>query len=89
MEIRIMMLKDSIMNGPYKMKKMKDPWNPTGNPPIPPFERDKKESDLIVDNKKRFKAYIDAMNAILLGIPNVIYNSADAFKTAQAMWQHG
>ncbi|GJS81985.1 hypothetical protein Tco_0748526 [Tanacetum coccineum] len=32
-----------------------------------------------------FKANIDAMNAVLLGIPNDIYNSVDACKTAQAM----
>ncbi|GJU31241.1 hypothetical protein Tco_1174830 [Tanacetum coccineum] len=31
-------------------------------------------------------ANIDAMNAILLGIPNDICNAVDACKTAQAMW---
>ncbi|GKA48844.1 retrovirus-related pol polyprotein from transposon TNT 1-94 [Tanacetum coccineum] len=53
------MLKDSITNDPYKMKKMNDPWNLTD---------------------------IYAMNFILLGIPNDIYNSVDACKTANAMW---
>ncbi|GJX32960.1 hypothetical protein Tco_0242815 [Tanacetum coccineum] len=46
-----------------------------------------KEADLTGDDKKHFKANIDAMNAILLGIPNDIYNFVDACKTAQAMWQ--
>ncbi|GJS45887.1 hypothetical protein Tco_0596008 [Tanacetum coccineum] len=81
------MLKDLILNGPYKVDKMMDRGNPTGNPHVPPFERDQKEADLTGDDKKRFEAGIDAMYAILLGIPNDIYNSVDACKTAQAMWQ--
>nr|GEW34269.1 hypothetical protein [Tanacetum cinerariifolium] len=44
------------------------------------------KADLTADEKKRFKADIDAMNVILLGIPNVIYNTVDACKIAQAMW---
>ncbi|GJX61518.1 hypothetical protein Tco_0294418 [Tanacetum coccineum] len=75
------------MNGPYKMKKMMDLGNPTGNPPVGPFKRDYKYANLNGDDKKRFEANIDAMNEILLGIPNDIYNSVDACKTAQAMWQ--
>ncbi|GKC79782.1 hypothetical protein Tco_1130556 [Tanacetum coccineum] len=69
------------------MKTITDQGNPTSNPRVPPFERDQVEADLTGDDKKRFKADIDAMNAILLGIPNDIYNSIDACKTAQAMWQ--
>ncbi|GKF81342.1 hypothetical protein Tco_0239944 [Tanacetum coccineum] len=38
------------------------------------------------DEKKRFEAYIYAMNMILLGIPNEIYNSIDACQTAKATW---
>ncbi|GJZ74464.1 hypothetical protein Tco_0638610 [Tanacetum coccineum] len=81
------MLNDSILNGLYKMQKMMDQGNPIGNPPVPPFERYQKEANLTGDDKKCFKEDIDAMNAILLGIPNDIYNSIDACKTAQAMWQ--
>ncbi|GJY64111.1 retrovirus-related pol polyprotein from transposon TNT 1-94 [Tanacetum coccineum] len=46
-----------------------------------------KEADLTGNDKKRFEADIDAMNAILLGIPNDIYNFVYACKTAQVMWQ--
>ncbi|GJW59026.1 hypothetical protein Tco_0105757 [Tanacetum coccineum] len=58
-----------------------------GNPPIPPFKRIQEEADLKGDDKKRFEAFIDAMNAILLGLSNEIYNFVNACKTAQAMWQ--
>ncbi|GJV38996.1 hypothetical protein Tco_1417436 [Tanacetum coccineum] len=66
------MLKDSINNDPYQMKEMTDPGNLTGTPKVQPFKRMQKEKDLKGDDKLRFEAYIDAMNFILLGIPNDI-----------------
>ncbi|GKC67431.1 hypothetical protein Tco_1100029 [Tanacetum coccineum] len=38
-------------------------------------------------NKAIDEAEIEAMNLILISIPNDIYNSVDAFTTAKAMWQ--
>ncbi|GJU69320.1 ribonuclease H-like domain-containing protein [Tanacetum coccineum] len=51
-----------------------------------PRTKTQTEVDLTDDEKKRFEAYIDAMNMILLGIPNDIYNSIDACQTAKATW---
>ncbi|GKE11357.1 hypothetical protein Tco_1414908 [Tanacetum coccineum] len=45
------------------------------------------EDDLIGDDLKHYEAEIEAMNLILISIPNDIYNSVDACTTAQAMWQ--
>ncbi|GJV88787.1 retrovirus-related pol polyprotein from transposon TNT 1-94 [Tanacetum coccineum] len=83
------MTKDSIDKGQYVMKPMMDQGNLDGDPLVPLFEREReqKEADLTVDDKKQFKADIDVMNAILLGITNDIYNSVDACKTTQAIWQ--
>ncbi|GJY13660.1 cysteine-rich receptor-like protein kinase 8 [Tanacetum coccineum] len=81
------MLKDSIYNGSYQMKTITDPGNKTKDPIIQPYPRLQTEEDLTRDDKKNFEADIDAMNAILLGIPNEIYYFVDACKTAQAMWQ--
>nr|GEW45027.1 hypothetical protein [Tanacetum cinerariifolium] len=47
----------------------------------------KKEEDLRGDNVKHHEAEIEAMNLILIFIPNYIYNSVDACTTAKAMWQ--
>ncbi|GJT56832.1 hypothetical protein Tco_0991886 [Tanacetum coccineum] len=77
------MLKDLIENGPYRMHEITD----QGNPPISSFLRLLKEANHKGENKKRFEVDIYAMNVILLGIPNDIYNSVEACKTAQAMWQ--
>ncbi|GKC30734.1 hypothetical protein Tco_1038028 [Tanacetum coccineum] len=53
-----------------------------------PYEfRMQKEEDLRGDDLKHYEAEIEAMNLILISIPNDIYNSVDACKTAKAMWQ--
>nr|GFA91731.1 hypothetical protein [Tanacetum cinerariifolium] len=46
-----------------------------------------KEEDLKGDDLKYYEAKIEAMNLILISIPNDIYNFVDACTTAQAMWQ--
>ncbi|GJY87642.1 hypothetical protein Tco_0502270 [Tanacetum coccineum] len=39
------------------------------------------------DDLKHYEAETEAMNLILISIPNDIYNSVDACTTTQAMWQ--
>nr|GEV47534.1 hypothetical protein [Tanacetum cinerariifolium] len=46
-----------------------------------------KEKDLRGDDLKHYEAKIEAINLILISIPNDIYNSVDACKTAKAMWE--
>ncbi|GJZ37995.1 integrase, catalytic region, zinc finger, CCHC-type containing protein [Tanacetum coccineum] len=45
------------------------------------------EEDLKGDDLKHYEAEIEAMNLILISIPNDIYNFVDACTTTQAMWQ--
>ncbi|GJR89532.1 hypothetical protein Tco_0213543 [Tanacetum coccineum] len=47
----------------------------------------KKEEDLKGDDLKHYEANIEAMNLILISIPNDIYNYVDACTTTQAIWQ--
>ncbi|GJU39586.1 hypothetical protein Tco_1192543 [Tanacetum coccineum] len=49
--------------------------------------RMQKEEDLKRDDLKHYEAEIEAMNLIIISIPNDIYYSMDACITAQAMWQ--
>nr|GEV63320.1 retrovirus-related Pol polyprotein from transposon TNT 1-94 [Tanacetum cinerariifolium] len=49
--------------------------------------RMQKEEDLRGDDLKHYEVEIEAMNLILISIPNGIYNSVDACKTTKAMWQ--
>nr|GEU54346.1 hypothetical protein [Tanacetum cinerariifolium] len=46
-----------------------------------------KEEDLRGDDLKQYEAEIEAINLILIFIPNDIYNSVDACTTTEAMWQ--
>nr|GEV06835.1 hypothetical protein [Tanacetum cinerariifolium] len=46
-----------------------------------------KEEDLRGDDLKYYEAEYEAMNLILISIPNDIYNSVDAYTTTKAMWQ--
>ncbi|GJX25134.1 gag-pol polyprotein [Tanacetum coccineum] len=46
-----------------------------------------KEEDLRGYDLKHYEAEIEAMNLILISIPNDIYNSVDACNTTKAMWQ--
>ncbi|GJV31276.1 retrovirus-related pol polyprotein from transposon TNT 1-94 [Tanacetum coccineum] len=46
-----------------------------------------KEEDLRGDDLKHYEAEIEAMNLIVISIPNDIYNSVDACTTEKAMWQ--
>ncbi|GJY78819.1 hypothetical protein Tco_0484620, partial [Tanacetum coccineum] len=68
-------LNKEIDKGPYEFKEF------TPSKTEPP--RMKKEEDLKGDDLKHYETEIEAMNLILISIPNDIYNSVDACTTAQ------
>ncbi|GJW30679.1 hypothetical protein Tco_0047554 [Tanacetum coccineum] len=68
-----------LERGPYEFKE----FTPSESKP----PRMQKEEDLKGDDLKHYEVEIEAMNLILISIPNDIYNSVDACTTAQAMWQ--
>ncbi|GJW77661.1 hypothetical protein Tco_0139343 [Tanacetum coccineum] len=72
-------LNKAIDEGPYEFKEF------THSKTEPP--RMQTEEDLIGDDLKYYEAGIEAMNLIVIPIPNDIYNSVDACTTTQAMWQ--
>ncbi|GKB02378.1 hypothetical protein Tco_0830467 [Tanacetum coccineum] len=68
-----------LERGPYEFKEL--------TPSETEESRMQKEEDLRGDYLKHYEGKIEAMNLILISIPNDIYNSVDACTTAQAMWQ--
>ncbi|GKD13503.1 integrase, catalytic region, zinc finger, CCHC-type containing protein [Tanacetum coccineum] len=44
------------------------------------------EDDLTGENLKQYEAEIEAMNLILISVPNDIYNSVDSHQTANEIW---
>ncbi|GJW49294.1 hypothetical protein Tco_0090645 [Tanacetum coccineum] len=69
----------AIDAGPYKFHMF--------TPPNNELDRMQTEDDLRGDELKYYKAKIEAMNLILIYIPNVIYNFVDSCTTAKAMWE--
>ncbi|GJX21684.1 hypothetical protein Tco_0226129 [Tanacetum coccineum] len=49
-------------------------------------KRTQNEDDLTGDDLKQYEADIEAMNLILIPIPNDIYNYVDACENARDMW---
>ncbi|GJW06171.1 hypothetical protein Tco_1568594 [Tanacetum coccineum] len=72
-------LNKAIDEGPYEFRIF--------NPSETEAPKMQKEEDLRGDDLKHYEAEIEAMNLILISIPNDIYNSVDACTTAKAMWQ--
>ncbi|GJU04592.1 hypothetical protein Tco_1121022 [Tanacetum coccineum] len=70
-------LNHSINVGPYKFKMIRRDENQD--------ERLENEDDLTGDGLKQYEADIEAMNWILISIPNDIYNSVDSCQTAREM----
>ncbi|GKA64227.1 hypothetical protein Tco_0763833, partial [Tanacetum coccineum] len=64
------------------MKEITDQTSPTDTPST----KIQTVADLTRNDKLRYKADIDAMNWILLGIPNDICNSIDACEDTKVMW---
>ncbi|GKA33179.1 hypothetical protein Tco_0719546 [Tanacetum coccineum] len=73
------LLNKEIDEGPYEFK--------VCTPSEREAPRMQKEEDLRGDDLKHYEAEIEAMNLILISIPNDIYNYVDACTTAKAMWQ--
>nr|GEY25167.1 hypothetical protein [Tanacetum cinerariifolium] len=72
-------LNEAVDEGPYEFKIF--------TPSETKAPRMQKEEDLRGDYLKHYEAEIEAMNLILISIPNDIYNSVDACTTAKTMWQ--
>ncbi|GKE93534.1 hypothetical protein Tco_1574629, partial [Tanacetum coccineum] len=72
-------LNKAIDEGPYVFKNY--------TPPDSQTPRMQTDDVLIGDDLKHYEVEIEAMNLILISIPNDIYNCVDACTTAQAMWQ--
>jgi cytochrome c553 len=81
-------LKQVILEGPFEWPTRFEIGDPTADPPRPPGDRPLPESALTDDQKLHREADEYAMAYILQGIPNPIYRSVDAQKTAKAMWEH-
>ncbi|GKC19636.1 hypothetical protein Tco_1021786, partial [Tanacetum coccineum] len=71
-------LRHSIDKGPYQMKEILATDTQE--------KRTQNVDNLTGDDLKQYEADIEAMNLILISIPNDIYNSIDACQNARDIW---
>ncbi|GJX17432.1 hypothetical protein Tco_0218264 [Tanacetum coccineum] len=71
---------NSVQNGSYKRPMIPNPDN-TQQMILEPL------SKMTEGNKKQYTTDVKVMNYLLQAIPNDIYNSVDACKTAKEMWE--
>lgn len=81
-------MKKVILEGPFQMSTTIIQGDATTIPPRPEIVVTVPESQLTAEQLLHHEADEYAMIYILKGIPNPIFRSVDAQKTAKAMWEH-
>ena len=81
-------MKQVILEGPFQWPTNLVGGDPSADPPVPPTPIPVPETQLSSEQQLHREADEYAMIYILQGIPNAIFRSVDAQKTAKAMWEH-
>ncbi|GKB12427.1 retrovirus-related pol polyprotein from transposon TNT 1-94, partial [Tanacetum coccineum] len=77
---------NSIMNGPYVRRMIPEPCDPARAVPVPETFHEQTNDELTEADIKQMEADDQAIQAILLGLPEEIYDAVDSCETAQEIW---
>nr|GEW32171.1 hypothetical protein [Tanacetum cinerariifolium] len=82
------MIVDSIENGPYVRRMIATPGEP--DLPVPVLEslHEQTDEELTEIDIKRMNADDQAIQIILLGLPEDVYAAVDSCETAKEIWEH-
>ena len=72
------LLVKSVMEGPFKLRQILDPGEPTATPPVQPFYRDQIEADYTEEDKLQIAADDQAFHLVVLGLPEEVYATVDS-----------
>ncbi|GJU29057.1 hypothetical protein Tco_1172646 [Tanacetum coccineum] len=78
---------DYILKGPYHMKLMEEPGNETQDPSSAPFIRLQTKIDLKHQDLAQFLVDKEALHILLIGLPDVVYQTLDAAKRAREVYE--
>ncbi|GJZ14505.1 hypothetical protein Tco_0550182 [Tanacetum coccineum] len=81
------MIVDSIENGPYVTRMIATPGEPDLPVPIPETFHEQTDEELTENDIKRMDADDQAIQTILLGLPEDVYAVVDSCKTAKEIWE--
>ncbi|GJT25629.1 hypothetical protein Tco_0895566 [Tanacetum coccineum] len=77
---------NSILYGPYVRRMIIEPVDPIRIPPIAEYTHEQTDDELAEKEAKQMKADDQAIQTILMGIPEDIYAAVDSCDTAQEIW---
>ncbi|GJW82462.1 retrovirus-related pol polyprotein from transposon TNT 1-94 [Tanacetum coccineum] len=77
---------NSIMNGPYVRRMIPEPGDPARTVPVPETFHEQTDDELTEAKIKQMKVDDQAIQTILLGLPEDIYHAVDSCETAQEIW---
>ncbi|GJT82785.1 gag-pol polyprotein [Tanacetum coccineum] len=78
---------NSIMNGPYVRRMIHEPGDPDREVPIAETFHKQTNDELTEKEVKQMEANDQAIQIILIGLPEDIYAVVDSCETAQEIWQ--
>ncbi|GKE33112.1 hypothetical protein Tco_1452434 [Tanacetum coccineum] len=77
---------NSIMNGPYVRRMIPEPGDADREVPVNETFHEQTDDELIEKELKQVEADDQAIQTILLGLPEYIYATVDSCETAQEIW---
>ncbi|GJS53746.1 hypothetical protein Tco_0627108 [Tanacetum coccineum] len=77
---------NSIMNGPYVRRMIPEPGDADREVPIPETFHEQTDDELTEAEIKQMEADDQAIQTILLGLPEDIYDAVDSCETAREIW---
>ncbi|GJV64311.1 hypothetical protein Tco_1475139 [Tanacetum coccineum] len=80
------LLVNSIKNGPYVRRMIHEPGDPNSVPPVAESTHEQTSDELTKKEVKQMEADDQAIQTILMGLPEDIYAAVDGCDTAQEIW---
>ncbi|GJZ30577.1 hypothetical protein Tco_0575624 [Tanacetum coccineum] len=77
---------NSIMNGPYVRRMIPEPGDPDRKVPVAETFHEQTDDELTKKEVKQMEADDQAIQIILMGLPEDIYAAVDSCETAQEIW---
>nr|GEZ34499.1 hypothetical protein [Tanacetum cinerariifolium] len=81
------MIVDSIENGPYVRQMIATPGEPDLPVPVLEFLHEQTDEELTETDIKRMDVDNQAIQTILLGLPEDVYAAVDSYETAKEIWE--
>ncbi|GKD26588.1 hypothetical protein Tco_1232802, partial [Tanacetum coccineum] len=79
---------NSIMNGPYVRRMIPEPGDPGREVLVAETFHEQTDDELTKKEVKQMEADNQAIQTILIGLPEDIYDAVDSCETAHEIWLH-